>query len=111
MATYTENLNLKKPATGDQVLIGDINGNMDILDSAVTKSEILIVDFGTVSSLPVSQNVTGAETDMVCIHAELGTPSAQQSDWTVNTNTAGSITVSGTISGSTTLKLYMMKSR
>lgn len=35
MATYTTNLNLKKPAASDNVSIGDINGNMDTLDSAV----------------------------------------------------------------------------
>lgn len=35
MATYTTNLNLKKPAVGEKANIADINGNMDILDSAV----------------------------------------------------------------------------
>ena len=35
MATYTPNLNLKKPATTDLVSIADINGNMDTLDTAV----------------------------------------------------------------------------
>ena len=33
MATYTTALNLKKPAGGENVLIGDINGNMDTLDA------------------------------------------------------------------------------
>ena len=32
MATYTTNLNLKKPGAADSVNIADINGNMDILD-------------------------------------------------------------------------------
>ena len=35
MATYTPNNNLKKPDGGDYVLVGDLNGNMDILDNAV----------------------------------------------------------------------------
>lgn len=35
MATYTPNLNLKKPATTDLVSIADINGNMDIIDTAL----------------------------------------------------------------------------
>ena len=35
MATYTPNLNLKKPASTDLVSIADINGNMDALDTAV----------------------------------------------------------------------------
>ncbi len=32
---YTPNLNLKKPAKTDPVLIGDLNDNMDILDQEV----------------------------------------------------------------------------
>lgn len=34
MATYTGNLNLKKPSLDDDALITDINNNMDILDTA-----------------------------------------------------------------------------
>lgn len=72
---------------------------------------ILVVTFSSFSSLP--QTVTNSEitTDMVCIHSKLGTPSAQTSDWTINTDTAGQVTVSGSISGSTTLTLYLAKSR
>lgn len=35
MATYTPNLNLKKPGASDYALISDINGNMDTLDTVV----------------------------------------------------------------------------
>lgn len=35
MATYTENYNLKKPSTTDQVNIEDLNGNADIIDAAL----------------------------------------------------------------------------
>ena len=35
VASYTTNLNLKKPATTDLVAIGDINSNMDTIDTAV----------------------------------------------------------------------------
>lgn len=35
MATYTENYNLKKPATTDPVNINDLNGNADIIDAAL----------------------------------------------------------------------------
>ena len=34
MATYTSNLNLKKPAGREHVAIGDINNNMDAIDQA-----------------------------------------------------------------------------
>lgn len=66
------------------------------------------VDMGTVSSLPVTKAASGVTTDMVAAESILGTPEAQLSDWAVNTDTAGNITVSGTITGSTTLKLLMV---
>lgn len=34
MASYTTNLNLKKPAGSENVSIGDINNNMDLIDNA-----------------------------------------------------------------------------
>ena len=34
MASYTTNLNLKKPAGSEAVAIGDINNNMDAIDQA-----------------------------------------------------------------------------
>ena len=71
--------------------------------------KVMIVDLGIISSLPHTASVSGVTTDMVCIKADLGTPSAQASDWTVSTNTANYVTISGTINGSTTLKLYLMK--
>ena len=52
MASYTPNLNLKKPATSDLVSIADINGNMDALDTAVANKldadaeEIRATQFG-----------------------------------------------------------------
>ena len=39
MATYTTNYNLKKPAQSDSVNIDDINGNMDIIDTALAGKE------------------------------------------------------------------------
>lgn len=44
MASYTTNLNLKKPAGSENVAIGDINNNMDTIDTA----------YGTLNS-----NITG----------------------------------------------------
>lgn len=76
--------------------------------AAVQAVKALYVDMGTISSLPTTKVVEGVTTDMVCAEAFLGTPSAQTSDWTVNTDTAGRITISGSISGSTTLKLLMV---
>ena len=72
---------------------------------------VYMVDMGTVSSLPKTMSISGITTDMICVKAELGSPAAQMSDWTVNTNTANSITLSGTIYGSTTVKIYLQKMR
>ena len=41
MATYTSNYNLKKPASSDTVDIADINGNMDIIDTAINDAQTL----------------------------------------------------------------------
>lgn len=50
MASYTTNLNLKKPAGSENVAIGDINNNMDTIDQA----------FGTLNSniTPKSKTLT-----------------------------------------------------
>lgn len=39
MATYTENLNLKKPAETDFVDVADINENMEAIDHAIASNE------------------------------------------------------------------------
>lgn len=67
----------------------------------------LWVDMGTISNLPVTKTATGVTTDMIVSEAVLGTPEVQTSDWIINTDTANSITVSGTISGTTTLKILL----
>lgn len=69
-------------------------------------TEIIVVNMGTVSSLPKTVSNAKITADHVVIQAELGTPSAQTGDWTVTTS-AGSVTLSGTISGSTTVTLVL----
>lgn len=71
---------------------------------------VLVLTNTSFSSLPITITNSDITSDMVCIKAELGTPSAQTADWEVNTSD-GSLTVgpSGAISGSTTLKLYLAK--
>ena len=64
----------------------------------------ITVNFGTVSSLPVTKNVAGVMADMTAIACELGTPSAFTSDLTVSTGN-GAVTLSGSIRGSSTVKI------
>lgn len=76
----------------------------------IGKLECLVVNCGTISSLPTTISNANIEDDMVVLQSTLGTPSAQTGDLTVTT-AAGSVTISGSISGSTTLTLYLAKSR
>ena len=85
------------------------NHETDIASLKTQKgNKAIYANLGTISSLPVTKNVAGVTIDMVCAEAVLGTPSAQVSDWTVNTDGAGKVTVSGTISGSTTLNVLLV---
>jgi hypothetical protein len=82
------------------------------VNTKVSKTEVLIINVASFSSLPQTVNDANIENDMVVVNSVLGTPSAQTADWTVTTS-SGSLTISGTnaISGSTTATLYLMKSR
>ncbi len=99
------------PTSVDSFVMVDRTTNEgQILDATTFARGILEVDFGTVSSLPQTVTNTGITEDMVVVNSALGTPSAMGSTWTVSTSN-GSVTVSGTISGSTTLKLYLGRRR
>lgn len=73
---------------------------------AIDRVRPIWMNLGTVSSLPITKNDSNVKTDMKCVKAVLGTPSAQTGDWTVTTSD-GSVTVSGSISGSTTLEIML----
>ncbi|MBO7662989.1 MAG: hypothetical protein J6U01_06425 [Clostridia bacterium] len=68
MASYTTNLNLKKPAGSENVAIGDINNNMDTIDAAygtlnsnkVDKDSRVLIDRTTSSTLSDCNDVTQA---------------------------------------------------
>lgn len=81
-----------------------------VLNDKISKTEVLTINVSSFSSLPQTVNNSDIESDMVVVNSVLGTPSAQTADWTVATSN-GSLTISGSISGSTTLTLYLMKSR
>lgn len=71
-----------------------------------------IVTFDSFDSLPQTKEDEEITDAMVVVNSVLSNPSAQTSDWNVDTNTAGRVTVGqgGTISGSTSLTLYLMES-
>lgn len=78
--------------------------------SAAEEMKVLVLTRASFSSLPITINQAQITSDMVVINSELGNPSAQTGDWTVTTSN-GSLTVAGAISGSTTLKLYLARSK
>lgn len=80
------------------------------VESKVCVMPTLVVEVAEFSSLPQTITNEAITADMVVVNSVLGTPSAQTSDWTVTT-VDGSVTITGSISGSTTATLYLMKSR
>lgn len=113
----TPNIDLVKPAGTDRALIATLNANSDKIDTAVGANQTaigalpaLVVNCGTISSLSTTISNSKITSDMVVVNSTLGTPSAMTSEWTINTAN-GSLTIAGSISGSTTLTLTLMKSR
>ena len=81
-----------------------------VAETVAETREVLVVTIASFSSLPHTITNANITSDMVVVNFVLGTPSAQTSDWTVTT-VDGSVTITGSISGSTTATLYLMKSR
>lgn len=75
--------------------------------NAVTCVAVTISDFSALPQVAFNENITD---DMVVINSGLSNPSAQTGDWTATT-AEGSVTITGSISGTTALTLYLLKSR
>ena len=75
----------------------------------VKRNACFKVTITNISSLPVTKTVSGCTTSHEVISSSLSNPNAQSGDWTIDTGTAGKITISGTVvSGeTTTLTLFM----
>ena len=100
--------------TGNPILNGTPTlGNPSAWRDAL-KCECLIVNCGTISSLPTTITNENIESDMVVLKSVFGYPPAQIGNWTVETKVEGGIgklTISGSINGSTSLTLYLIQSR
>lgn len=89
--------------------IGTVSANIDTV-SAEVKKQALIVDCGSFSSLPRTVSNASITADMVVIKSDLSDPAAATAnDWKATTS-AGSLTISGSISGTTSLTLYLSRS-
>lgn len=111
--TSTEKSKLSGIASGAEVNVqSDWNETSSSSDAYIANKpdidslKVLVVTLSAFSSLPATFYETAVTADHVCIKAELSTPSAQTGDWTVTTS-AGELTISGSISGSTTATLYL----
>ena len=106
------NLGVTTPMTEEEITSGTGTQKRVISPAVAATLKALVLDISSFSSLPKTVTNSKITSDMVVLKAELGTPSAQTADWTVTTSN-GSLQITGTnaISGSTTLKLYLMKSR
>lgn len=103
------NANIKlapKVSSQIQTLTNNVSANA----TAIAKCETLVVSVASFSALPQTITNANIEDDMVVVNSVLSNPSAQTGDWTVTTSN-GSLTISGSISGTTTATLYLMKSR
>lgn len=101
----TTNLGLTKPAGTADADIGDINDNMDTIDGAFGRNN-MYVSLSNVSALPYTYSNTKITAKHRVVNMVLSNTAAQQSDWSYSSS-AGSITISGTISGTTNIYLYL----
>ena len=75
-----------------------------------TEYKCLVVTSSSFSSLPQTLSNANLTANHVVINSVLSNPSAQTGDWTVTTS-SGSLSISGSISGSTTITLYLIEQR
>lgn len=74
----------------------------------VNELKVLVITSSSFSSLPQTLTNSSITADHVVVNSVLSDPSAQTGDWTVTTSN-GSLSISGSISGSTTITLYLMR--
>lgn len=86
--------------------IEELQDDVAALETNVEELKTLVVEIQSFSSLPVTVTDARITADHVVDRHVMSNTKAQTSDWTVTTS-AGSLTVSGTISGTTSLTLYL----
>lgn len=74
---------------------------------AAWQDKAIVVNFGSISSLPTAKWVPGSSGDRVVIDSYFSNPAAVKSDLTVTTG-GGWVTISGTIDGTTEIKMVLI---
>jgi hypothetical protein len=90
--------------------ISNINVNGTTYDIVDDEARCVVMTIGSINSLPVSVGNTKITADHVVVNSVLSNPSAQTGDWTVTT-TSGQVSISGSISGTTNITLYLIEQR
>ena len=107
-------MDLVSSPTSGHLLTTDSTGQATDSGSSISdvqeEVKCLVCNISSISALPFTLNRANITSDHVVVNSVLGNPSAQTGDWTVTTNN-GSLTISGSISGSTTVTLYLIKQR
>lgn len=103
-------MNLVSSPTSNNILITDDKGQAVDSKTKISDLKVKVLEVSSFSSLPQTISNSDITDTMVVINSVLSNPSAQTNDWTVTTNN-GSLTISGSISGSTTLTLYLAEQR
>lgn len=73
---------------------------------ADAEQEIITVNIGSFNSLPKTVSNAAIKAEHTVLAYSLGNPAAQTGVWTVATS-AGSLTITGSISGSTSIKIIL----
>lgn len=93
------------PGTEEAYSRGDHRHPRDPVKADV-EQEIITVNISAISSLPKTVSNAAIKAEHTVLAYTLGTPAAMTDDWTVTTS-AGSLTITGSISGSTTMKIIL----
>ena len=97
---------LKVDGSGNLHIKGNVYTNCNADSSGGKLLKVLKVTKSSVSSLSTTITHSGITSSMEVLHTVLSNPSAQTGDWTVTTSN-GSLSISGSISGSTNITLYL----
>ena len=108
MSSSTTKFALTKQDGDENQSLPILNQNLDKIDQEMNKSRPLPLSKSSVSSLPTTITDSRITATMICPPGgcRLSNQAAQRSDWTVAT-AAGSVTISGTINGSTNIYLWL----
>jgi len=101
---YTDNLNLRKPENADSALIGDLNTNMDTLDSRIGSSGIATLTSGSYST-QVTHNftVSGAATEPDWVEI---TPMGDLGYWYISSKSSTTFTVRFAIAPASNVQFF-----